>query len=212
MWYSQIEVSRSLKKSKGKDKEEIKLFMAFRRKAKKSLLRSLGKRLVFMNWFFHDAWCFHLAWWASFIKQIRKVHYYWWHAIERITYYKGFLYIHCCGVAVGEADTVSFVSASASYSRRANRRYSTPDMSNTTFFYPNTNTNTQYFQRGLNNTQYQYFQKSLTIPIQIPKSVKHPNINTQYFQRGLNNTQYQYQFLKEALTIPNTNTNFHERS
>ena len=32
------------------------------------------------------------------------------------------------------------------------------------FFYPNTNT--QYFQRGLNNTQYQYqfFDESLTIP------------------------------------------------
>ena len=36
MWYSQIEVSigRSLKKAKGKEKEK-KLFMAFRRKAKK---------------------------------------------------------------------------------------------------------------------------------------------------------------------------------
>ena len=35
------------------------------------------------------------------------------------------------------------------------------DMSNTTFF-----TNTQYFQRGLNDTQYQYqfFDESLTIP------------------------------------------------
>ena len=32
------------------------------------------------------------------------------------------------------------------------------------FFYPNTNT--QYFQRGLNNTQYQYqfFEEALTIP------------------------------------------------
>ena len=32
------------------------------------------------------------------------------------------------------------------------------------FFYPNTNT--QYFQRGLNNTQYQYqfFGEALTIP------------------------------------------------
>ena len=43
MWYSQIEVSigRSLKKAKGgkkkKEKEENKLFMAFRRKAKIAL-------------------------------------------------------------------------------------------------------------------------------------------------------------------------------
>ena len=37
------------------------------------------------------------------------------------------------------------------------------DLSNTTF-YPNTNT--QYFQRGLNNTQnqYQFFDDPLTIP------------------------------------------------
>ena len=41
------------------------------------------------------------------------------------------------------------------------------DMSNTTFFTPNTNT--QYFHRGLNNTQYQY----------------------QFFWWVLNNTQYQ---------------------
>ena len=40
MWYSEIEVSisRSLKKAKGKEKkEENKLFMAFRRKAKNML-------------------------------------------------------------------------------------------------------------------------------------------------------------------------------
>ena len=60
-----------------------------------------------------------------------------------------------------------------------------PDMSNTTF-YPNTNT--QYFQRGLNNAQYQYFERPLTIPI--PKSLKHPNI-----------TQYQYQYLNDFVVF-----------
>ena len=37
---------------------------------------------------------------------------------------------------------------------------------------------------ALNNSQYQYFEKSLKIPIPIPKFLKHPNT-----------TQYQYQYL-----------------
>ena len=65
-----------------------------------------------------------------------------------------------------------------------------PDMSNTTFFYPNINT--QYSQRGLNNAQYQYqfFDESLTIAIPIPKSLKYPNI-----------TQYQYQYLNNFVVF-----------
>ena len=68
------------------------------------------------------------------------------------------------------------------------------------FFYPNTNT--QYFQKGLNNIQYQYqfFEEALTIPNTNSNTLKGP----WYWPLVLANTQYQY--IERPLTIPNTNS------
>ena len=73
----------------------------------------------------------------------------------------------------GEKISTSYVPVSKIGNKYPERKCSRPEQYH--IFYPNTNANTQYFQRGLNNYT-------------------------------------QYQFLEEALTILNTNTNIHERS